>query len=75
MITSVRSIAIPKERTKEKLVMKLSERPSQLSVRIDIRKASGIEMAAMSDSLMPIKKKTQPKTRIKVWTAFHQRFE
>jgi hypothetical protein len=74
MITSVRSIAIPKERTNEKLVIKLSESPNQLRVSIEIRNARGIEIAAMRDSLIPIKKNTQPNTRINVCIAFHPRF-
>ena len=64
MMTNVRSMAIPNERISEKFVMKFSDNPIQLSVRIDTRKARGIERAAMRDSLTPIKKNTQAKTRI-----------
>ena len=75
MMTSVRSMAIPNERTSEKLVMKLSDNPIQLSVRIDIINASGIVIAAISDSFIPMKKNTHAKTRIMVCTAFHPRLE
>lgn len=64
MITSVRSMAIPNDKMSEKFVMKFSDKPIQLSVRIDTRKARGIERAAMRDSFTPIKKNTQAKTRI-----------
>lgn len=68
MITRVKSMAIPNDRMSEKFVMKLSDSPIQLSVKIDTRKARGIERAAMSDSLTPIKKNTHANTRIIVWS-------
>ncbi len=59
MITSVRSMAIPNERIREKFVMKLSDKSIMLSVVIDIKNAKGIDREAMSDSLNPTKKKIQ----------------
>jgi hypothetical protein len=66
MITSVRSMAIPKDKIREKLVMKFSDSPIILSVMMDMRKARGIEREAMRDSRRPIKKKIQIYTRIMV---------
>lgn len=64
MMTSVRSIAIPKERIREKLVMKLSDNPIIFSAMIEMRKANGIDRDAISDSRRPIKKKIQIYTKM-----------
>lgn len=64
MMTSVRSMAIPNDKIREKLVMKLSDNPIIFSVMMDMRKARGIEREAMRDSRSPIKKKIQIYTKM-----------